>query len=136
MELILNLLWLALAATAVFVQVRWRNGGSDSERLPCQTSLLALACILVLLFPVISASDDLHPSQELFEEYGRRVQQTAAPLLNPQSVPGFAMLPSLLTISALVGPLPSRPLSLQLPPSRVIEGEYLPSANRAPPFPC
>jgi hypothetical protein len=54
MELLLNLAWLLLALPAYWL---WRRGTRGFSSLQC---LLALACILVLLFPVISASDDLH----------------------------------------------------------------------------
>jgi len=64
MELLLNLLWLMLVVPALFI---WRH----ERESPCQRStrsLLALACVLVLLFPVISVTDDLHPLQAEMEE--------------------------------------------------------------------
>jgi len=79
MELLLNLVWLLLALPAFWL---WRHGVSESERkyssLHC---LLALGCILVLLFPVISATDDLHAMRAEIEEPGiskRAVRQAAA----------------------------------------------------------
>jgi hypothetical protein len=54
MELLLNLAWLLLALPAYCL---WRR---DARKVSSLQSLLALACALVLLFPVISASDDLH----------------------------------------------------------------------------
>src|ERR1700693_1840833 len=67
MELLLNLTWLLLALPAFWL---WRrSGGSRSVRgvtsLQC---LLALGCALVLLFPVISASDDLHAMRAEMED--------------------------------------------------------------------
>lgn len=52
MELMLNVVWLAVAATAFAHVVR---SHTRRQTLP----LVALACVLVLLFPVISISDDL-----------------------------------------------------------------------------
>lgn len=57
MELTLNLFWLLLTVPALML---WRREG-----LGCRHShrscilLLSLGCLLILLFPVISASDDL-----------------------------------------------------------------------------
>jgi hypothetical protein len=67
MELLLNLAWLLLALPGYWL---WRRGaGARAERrvssLQC---LLALGCALVLLFPVISASDDLHAMRAEMEE--------------------------------------------------------------------
>jgi hypothetical protein len=58
MELLLNLAWVLLALPGYWL---WRTAearqGRTISSLQC---VLALACVLVLLFPVISASDDLH----------------------------------------------------------------------------
>jgi hypothetical protein len=66
MELLLNLLWL-LVGTGAFAALRihWRkNDRCVSWRL----AALALFCAVVLLFPVISASDDIQASSQLAEE--------------------------------------------------------------------
>jgi hypothetical protein len=59
MELMLNLAWVLLALPAYWL---WRrSGGARLGRgMSSVQCLLALGCVLVLLFPVISASDDLH----------------------------------------------------------------------------
>jgi hypothetical protein len=62
MELLLNLAWLMLALPAYCL---WRRDASKVSSLQC---LLALACALVLLFPVISASDDLHAMRAEMED--------------------------------------------------------------------
>jgi len=80
MELLLNLAWLLLALPAYWL---WRrDGGVRSERrfssLQC---LLALGCLLVLLFPVVSATDDLRAMRAEMEESGpskRSVRQTGS----------------------------------------------------------
>jgi len=68
MELFLNLLWLALALPAVLV---WRSQPPSqwSSGKPSRSFVL-LGCLLALLFPVVSASDDLHPISAELEESG------------------------------------------------------------------
>lgn len=68
MELLLNLLWLMLALPAVWLwhrQVHSAEGLKHEKRL---SFVLLLGCILILLFPVISASDDLHAMRSEAEE--------------------------------------------------------------------
>jgi hypothetical protein len=67
MELILNLAWLLLALPAYWLwrSTRLRQAERKLSSLQC---LLALGCILVVLFPVISATDDLHAMRTEMEE--------------------------------------------------------------------
>jgi peptidoglycan/LPS O-acetylase OafA/YrhL len=55
-ELILNLVWAAIAIMAIVLAPR-RD----------RRTLAALACVIALLFPIISVSDDLHADATLFE---------------------------------------------------------------------
>ena len=79
MELLLNVLWLLLALPAVVI---WRRQSaspwSSGKQSRCR-SLVLLVCLLALLFPVVSASDDLHPISAEIEESGpfkRTVKQS------------------------------------------------------------
>jgi len=67
MELLLNLAWVFLVLPAYWL---WRRGAGArlGRRLSPLQSLLALGCVLVLLFPVISASDDLHVMRAEIED--------------------------------------------------------------------
>ena len=67
MELLLNLAWMLLALPAFWL---WRRGGDArvARRVTALQCLLALGCAVVVLFPVISATDDLHAMRAEMEE--------------------------------------------------------------------
>jgi hypothetical protein len=65
MELLLNLTWLILALPAWWL---WRSSSRAPSRFSSIQCLLALGCALVVLFPVISATDDLHVMRAEIEE--------------------------------------------------------------------
>lgn len=134
MELLLNLVWVLLVLPAYWL---WRRS-MGSERVPSSAQcLLALGCSLVLLFPVISATDDLHAMRAEMEESvssKRTVRQAG-------SEKGSAWVnrlqgPPALVASAKWFPVQEvRPLEVLniclLPPAR--SGIF--HAGRAPPIP-
>jgi len=68
MELLLNLFWLTLAVPAVWM---WRHESACDEgrrRFDRIRPFLLLGCVLMLLFPVVSATDDLHALRQDMEE--------------------------------------------------------------------
>ena len=67
MELLLNLLWLLLAMPAFWLW-RYSRTASEGGKFHAVQSLLALGCLLVILFPVVSATDDLHAMRAEMEE--------------------------------------------------------------------
>jgi hypothetical protein len=71
MELTLNLLWLLLAIPAIWV---WRSAPSQRSSSDGQSlrRLLILGCVLMVLFPVVSATDDLQAMRPEMEEAGAR----------------------------------------------------------------
>jgi len=80
MELLLNLAWVLLGLPGYWL---WRRGAAArrERRVTALQFLLALACVLVLLFPVISASDDLHAMRAEMEDSSiskRTVRQTGS----------------------------------------------------------
>lgn len=137
MELLLNLTWLLLALPAYWL---WRRsfrmraqGGPGS--LQC---LLALACLLVLLFPIVSATDDLHAMRAEMEESspGKRSIRQAAGEKASLWHSRWHSLPAVVTTSAsleLLGEgwhkVPAIPHSLPIRPSVL-------RAGRAPPASC
>jgi hypothetical protein len=67
MELLLNILWLALAVPAIWLWRR-RPPHAGIAWFGSWRPILLLGCVLVLLFPVISATDDLHAMRPEMEE--------------------------------------------------------------------
>ena len=80
MELLLNLAWLLLVLPAYGI---WRQGAiaKGQNRFNSLQGLLVLGCLLVLLFPIISATDDLHAMRAEMEEpgTGKRSVRQASP---------------------------------------------------------
>lgn len=135
MELFLNLCWLLLAVPAIWM---WHEARSaqPSGRFHSHRSLLLLACLVVLLFPVISASDDLQAMRPEIEESGvcdsvRGGQgHRLAPLIATHGAP-----------SALLCGLASAALDWQAigkivvrESSRIAEGFALTRPGRGPPL--
>jgi hypothetical protein len=67
MELLLNLVWVLLVLPAYWL---WRRdaGVRQKRKFSSLQVLLALGCVLVLLFPVISATDDVHAMRAEMED--------------------------------------------------------------------
>ena len=131
MELLLNLSWLLLAVPACWL---WNSARArqrrDSGSLQC---LLALVCVLVLLFPVISATDDLHAMQTEMEESGtskRSARQAGGDKLSVWT-PIVPSLPSN-TVSIARG-IDCRE-RLLTPSFSVLKQPYAVRAGRAPPL--
>jgi hypothetical protein len=132
MELFLNLAWLLLALPAYWL---WRgssrNGGK--YRFTSLQCLLALSCTLVMLFPVISATDDLRAMRTELEETPaskRSLRQTTgekASLWNNHTAPALLAAPVVFTLAAEHHDLP-HDLRFSLP-----ERPALLPAARAPP---
>jgi hypothetical protein len=133
MELLLNLIWISLGLAALFGFLRGRRVSSQISQVPYRKSLFALACGVLLLFPVVSASDDLHPAQAVLEEASKRVQLGVAPLHLLRASPPLFTLPATLALClmcSLVVLQLLHPLALKAFP---LSGAIVPSAGRAPP---
>jgi hypothetical protein len=131
MELLLNLVWLLLALPAWWLW-RGRRSAVNFSSLQC---LLALGCLLVVLFPVVSATDDLRAMRAEMEESPaskRSVRQ--APNDKPsawksQTPPAeVGSIISLIIRVEVWRPLPALRSSIPAAPA-------ITHAGRAPPFP-
>jgi hypothetical protein len=136
MELLLNLLWLTLALPAIWMwryeSVRAQNG----QRFARVRPVLLFGCVLMLLFPVVSATDDLHALPQEMEESSpskRMVKQAACDK-------SLARLSKAGTLLALISPLSFGPgdetcgrvfVVSVLPPQ---SAHFHERSSRAPPF--
>ena len=76
MEILLNSLWLLVAMGAfLFWQAEGEEGTARRREHNRRFRLLALACALILLFPTISLTDDLHAEQAVMEDSSRSVMK-------------------------------------------------------------
>jgi hypothetical protein len=89
MELILNFCWLLLIAPALCLWARQTTGSKRFQ------NLIALTCLLVLLFPVVSASDDLHAMRQEMEESSSSKHSSRQAKINDVSSQNHFSLPAL-----------------------------------------
>lgn len=134
MELLLNLAWLLLALPAYWL---WRGSRAVSadRKFKSLQCLLALGCLLVILFPVVSATDDLCAMRSEIEESPaskRSVRQASndkAPAWKWQSPPALAgTAKSLIVNDNDEGRRPLLSLPVSVPAAPAIQ-----RAGRAPP---
>ena len=76
MEVLLNATWLLVAVEAFLFWRPAKFKGTPTDRgQGAFFGIVALACALVLLFPVISLTDDLHAEQAAMEDSSRSVMK-------------------------------------------------------------
>lgn len=126
MEIVLNILWLLLALAGVAVwRTRWARERRTRRHAPWR-EWTAVACALVLLFFVVSLTDDLHANPIVLEDCGASRRQvhsiSAAPVWQqsghfptgpgvgvipaPALLPDFAFQPLFVSV---LNSLPARP---------------------------
>jgi hypothetical protein len=131
MELLLNLAWLLLALPAYWL---WSGSRTSARKLTSLQCLLALGCMLAVLFPVVSATDDLRAMRTEMEESPaskRTIRQATNDKTSGgkwQSQPALTGSPSFL-IDSDKGWHPLPTLSLFLPAAPAVE-----QSARAPPL--
>lgn len=132
MELLLNLAWLLLVLPAYWL---WRSSrtASGALRFSSLQCLLALGCMLVILFPVVSATDDLHAMRTEMEESSlskRSIRQTSH---DKTTAPRSLNPPALLRNSISTVPFDESRLPLFVPFLSVRIVPTVEHAGRAPP---
>lgn len=96
MELLLNLCWLLLIGPGTYLWLRQRRHAK-----PIYQFSIALVCLLFLLFPVISATDDLHAMRQEMEETSpskRALKQVARHAAGQDFISPPALLPSAIPV--------------------------------------
>jgi hypothetical protein len=133
MEVLLNLAWLLLALPALWL---WRGSAtvSGGRKFTPRQCVLALGCMLVILFPVVSATDDLRAMRNDMEESPVHKRTTRLAGHDKVSASKWQTSPALLTTasSLIVSDRAWLPLlnsRLSLPPAPAIK-----RAARAPPL--
>lgn len=117
MELFLNLCWLSLLVPAYLL---WRErlaadaGGRGKSAAHPFAFICALGCAFVLLFPVISASDDLHAMRAEMEESspGKRSVSQAAGEKGSAWQNRWQNLPATIAATASLGFIPENRLEV------------------------
>jgi hypothetical protein len=132
MELLLNLAWLLLALPAFFLWRRSRTASANRSFSSLQC-LLALGCLLFILFPVVSATDDLCAMRNEMEESPVSKRSVRHASNEKASAPKWQNSPALATTSSFLivndeDWQPSLVLSLSVPAAPAVE-----RAGRAPP---
>ena len=67
MEGILNLGWLMIAVASVIRLCQWARGEADHRRVAIVA--VATVCLLAVLFPIVSVSDDLQETVAALEDH-------------------------------------------------------------------
>jgi hypothetical protein len=129
MELSLNICWLLLMAPALCWWIRNRRVSRD------RFSLVALACLLFLLFPVISASDDLHAMRPEIEDSSTNKRSLRHAGIEKASAQNFGSPPAQLVFAIFLSPYPE--MCGLIGEGRKLMPVHLPlqlNEGRAPPF--
>jgi hypothetical protein len=133
MELLLNLFWLALVVAAFGTLARMRRACAPTPGAKDVKALLALSCILVLLFPIVSASDDLHPAQAVLEDATKRIQHGIVSVNLPLDHGFAALVPAGFVASAWSGLSPIGRLQSADIPAHTLDRGHHRDAGRSPP---
>jgi hypothetical protein len=134
MELLLNLVWLLLALPAYGLWRRTRGAHPRGSITSLQCSL-ALGCALFLLFPVVSATDDLHAMRAESEEPGtskRSVRQAGNEKASGWNT-RWQNPPAISTVKFLFAPGGERGLELVTPSATLPVDPALSNTSRSPP---
>jgi hypothetical protein len=132
MELFLNLCWLSLLLPGYLL---WRERTSSNRPAAPLIFLCTFGCALILLFPVISATDDLHAIRPEMEESERAFRQAGNRVCTLHALTHSAqpILPSSASLAAgfeRIGTvLPFSPQALRTFSASAPDARAPPSAN-------
>jgi hypothetical protein len=136
MELFLNLCWLSLLVPAYLLWRQRRAAAAEGRgKGSAHTFVCALGCAFVLLFPVISASDDLHAMRAEMEESspGKRSVSQAAGEKGSAWHNGWQTLPATVAATASRGFVPENRLEVSSFVVAVSAAPRIVHGSRGPP---
>jgi hypothetical protein len=110
MELALNLVWVCVAIVGIGLLCSSLSRAAARPDRPAANwrKIVAMSCALIILFFVISMTDDLH-DQEIVVEENKSLRIVPAPGISALSAPGQAISAMFLIFSALAGFAPALP---------------------------
>ncbi|HEV2116945.1 MAG TPA: hypothetical protein VGR48_13020 [Terriglobales bacterium] len=136
MELLLNLAWVLVAVAAVVLWLRQNRRGVSAARVSLLLQSIALACALAVLFPAISATDDLHAAQLAVEaqDVARKVLRSMNTVSSSSAVDWLHFLPAFLLLAVMLAPCHRFVRTVSKSPVFALEAACFASlTNRAPP---
>jgi hypothetical protein len=105
METLLNLIWLAITVAAVWVwRFRW-SGSRIEAKHNKKIQSVAMVCVLAILFPVISLTDDLHPEIVVVDAASGKRNACLIAASAPQLLPAPAAASAHFAVAILISPL-------------------------------
>ena len=136
MELLLNLAWLLVATGAIVLWLRQRGGGTSTARRGLLLQSVALACALTVLFPAISATDDLHAAQLAVEasDVARKALRSMNTVSSASAVDWLHLLPAILLMAVIAAVTCRFMGTVQKPRALRLRIQFFPLVEgRAPP---
>ena len=106
MEVLLNLAWLLVAISAGILWLHQRGRIASTGRSGLLLQSVALACALAVLFPAISATDDLHATQLAVEasDVARKALRSMQTVSSSSDVDWLHFVPALLLLAVMTAP--------------------------------
>ena len=101
MEQLLNLVWASVALAALCAFWLQQRTYQESSKVSYLKASVALVTLLIMLFPVISVSDDFHPAMAALDEPAKRLSLVAALLHRAQDGPSTVLLAAMLATRTL-----------------------------------
>jgi hypothetical protein len=103
MELLLNLVWLLVASGAIIAWLAQNRLSARANRPKLCLQVIALGCALAVLFPAISATDDLHAAQLAVEasDVARKVLRNMSTASVSGTLDWLHFLPAVLLLAAI-----------------------------------
>ena len=132
MELFLNLVWCAIVAGAAIRFGVWSAGRPARHR---YLVALATICVLALLFPIISVTDDLRDDPAVFEETSavRKMGVITSVHTNSGSMSVVVAIATIIALLLSGLHLPRSRAVADPPAFRVLDGVFVAASVRPPP---